>query len=280
MSQGYPDFETHINLRYCIPGVRHASFGQRVPGGSTSRAGWDLTLPGAGRQLAESRRTSPPRLVPQPGFAYSSPMRQPKTPPTLTRRQRHLLDFIEGYIRDNGFAPSLDEMGKHFGLNSLATVHKHLTNLETKGFIRRRPGQSRALELTPPEVRHEAIEIPLLGLAAAGQPIEGVLEHETVSVPDSMVRRSGTYALRVEGESMRDDGILDGDIVVVAHRETADNGQTVVAVLGGAATIKRFYRERGDAVRLQPANAEMKPIRCRASDLAIRGVVIGLLREY
>ncbi len=202
------------------------------------------------------------------------------SPPTLTRRQRHLLDFIESFIRANGFAPSLEEMGTHFGLSSLATVHKHLKNLEAKGLIRRRPGQSRALEIVPVATRHEAIEIPLLGLAAAGEPLEGILEHEVVTVPEGMVRRSGTYALRVEGESMRDDGILDGDIVVVAHREAGENGQTVVAVLDGAATIKRFYREGRDSIRLQPANAEMKPIRCRARDLQIRGVVVGLLRQY
>lgn len=198
---------------------------------------------------------------------------------TLTKRQKELLDFLDGYIRRNGFAPTLDETGRHFGLTSLATVHKHLSNLEGKGFIRRRSGMSRALEVVPRRQSVEAIELPLLGIAAAGRPIEAVLD-EKISVPESLVRRPESYVLKVAGDSMRDDGILDGDLVIVESRQVADNGETVVAVLNSEATIKRFYRERGGRIRLQPANDRMAPILCGEQDLEIRGVVVALLRRY
>lgn len=198
---------------------------------------------------------------------------------TLTKRQKELLDYLEGYIRRFGFAPTLDETGKHFGLTSLATVHKHLTNLEDKGFIRRRSGMSRALEVVPQRHRSEALELPLLGIAAAGRPIEAVLD-ERVSVPEEMVRKADSFVLKVSGDSMRDDGILDGDMVIVESRAVADNGETVVAILNGGATIKRFYRERGGRIRLQPANDTMAPMICGEQDLEIRGVVVALLRRY
>lgn len=198
---------------------------------------------------------------------------------TLTKRQKELLDYLEGYIRRYGFAPTLDETGKHFGLTSLATVHKHLTNLEDKGFIRRRSGMSRALEVVPQRQRAEAIELPLLGIAAAGRPIEAVLD-EKVSVPEELVRKPDSFVLKVSGDSMRDDGILDGDMVVVESRSVADSGETVVAVINGGATIKRFHRERGGRIRLQPANETMAPMICGEQDVEIRGVVVALLRRY
>lgn len=198
---------------------------------------------------------------------------------TLTKRQKELLDFLEGYIRRNGFAPTLDETGKHFGLTSLATVHKHLSNLEDKGFIRRRSGMSRALEVVPRRRRPEAVELPLLGVAAAGRPIEAVLD-EKVTVPEDLVRKPESYVLKVQGDSMRDDGILDGDLVIVESRSVADNGETVVAVLNGEATIKRFYRERNGRIRLQPANERVAPILCGEQDVEVRGVVVALLRRY
>ena len=145
---------------------------------------------------------------------------------TLTRRQKELLDYLEGYIGEKGYAPTLEEIGREFGLTSLATVHKHLTNLEAKGSIRRRPGHSRALEVLREPRPADAVELPLLGEAAAGRPIEAMLHEESIAVPSSMARREGTFALRVRGDSMRDDGILDGDIVVVESRPAADNGQT------------------------------------------------------
>ena len=198
----------------------------------------------------------------------------------LTKRQKELLDFIDNYIQDHGFAPTLDETGRHFGLTSLATVHKHLTNLERKGLIRRRAGMSRALEVVPRNQTLEGVELPLLGMAAAGAPIDVVLDNETITVPENLVRRPDSFALKVSGESMRDAGILDGDIVVVESRETAESGETVVAVLDGAATIKKMHRENGGRIRLQPANDTMKPILCDEAQVQIRGVVVSLLRKY
>lgn len=197
---------------------------------------------------------------------------------TLTRRQKQLLDYLERHIEREGYAPTLEEIGREFGLTSLATVHKHLTNLEAKGSIRRRPGQSRALEVLRENPAAEAVDLPLLGEAAAGVPIEATLHDERVAVPASMVRRKDTFALRVRGDSMQDDGILDGDIVVVESRAIADNGQTVVAVIDGEATVKRFHRERGGRIRLQPANDRYPPMILGERDVEIRGVVVGLLR--
>jgi len=199
---------------------------------------------------------------------------------TLTKRQKELLDYLQSYIEQNGFAPTLDETGKHFGLTSLATVHKHLTNLEGKGVIRRRAGLSRALEVVPPTRRPQAVELPLLGVAAAGRPIEAVLEGERVCVPEELVRRSESFALRVSGDSMKDEGILDGDLVVVESRATAESGETVVAVIEGEATIKRFHRETGGRIRLQPANTQVAPIICDENSVEVRGIVVGLMRRY
>jgi repressor LexA len=199
---------------------------------------------------------------------------------TLTRRQKELLDYLEEHIRNHGYAPTLEEIGRRFGLTSLATVHKHLTNLEEKGLIRRRAGHSRALELVPRNRPSESIELPLLGLAAAGRPIGGLLHDETVSVPAAMVRRPDTFVLRVRGDSMQDEGILDGDLVVVESRPSAESGETVVAVIDGEATVKRFHRERGGRIRLQPANEKYAPMVMRDRDVEVRGVVVGLLRQY
>ena len=199
---------------------------------------------------------------------------------TLTKRQKELLDFLDNYIQRHGFAPTLDETGKHFGLTSPATVHKHLTNLERKGLIRRRSGLSRALEVVPQGKRLDGVELPLLGMAAAGTPMEATLDNERIMVPDDLVRKQESFALKVSGESMRDAGILDGDIVIVESRATADSGETVVAVLDGAATIKKMHREAGGRVRLQPANDAFAPIICSEDDLEIKGVVVSLMRKY
>jgi len=199
---------------------------------------------------------------------------------TLTKRQKELLDFLDDYIQRHGFAPTLDETGKHFGLTSLATVHKHLTNLERKGLIRRRPGLSRALEVVPQSRRLEGVEIPILGMAAAGEPIEAVFDDEKILVPEDLLRHNDSFALRVAGDSMRDAGILDGDVVIVESRSTAESGETVVAVLDGAATIKRMHRENDGRIRLQPANSRFEPILCDEDQIEIRGVVVSLLRKY
>jgi repressor LexA len=199
---------------------------------------------------------------------------------TLTKRQKQLIDYLHDYISEHGYAPTLAEVGQYFGLSSLATVHKHLHNLEQKGFIKRQHNHSRALEVAPSEKHQAARPIRLAGTVAAGAPIEAIESDETIAVPDDFIRRDDTFCLRVKGDSMIDDGIRDGDYIIVEGRDTADNGETVVALIGDEATVKKFYRESGGQVRLQPANATMQPILVSEGDVAIRGVVVGLMRHY
>jgi repressor LexA len=198
----------------------------------------------------------------------------------LTKRQKELFDFLDGYLAQHGYAPTLEEIGTRFKLNSLATVHKHLTNLEQKGLIRRTWNHSRAIELVRPDSAKAAIELPLLGRVAAGRPIEALEVADTVAVPEDFIRRQNTFVLRVVGSSMVGDGILDGDYIVVEERPSAENGETVVATLNGEATVKRFYRERPGKIRLQPANDAMAPIIARDKDVELRGVVVAVLRKY
>lgn len=198
----------------------------------------------------------------------------------LTKRQKELLDYIQAYLTRHGYAPTLEEIGAHFELSSLATVHKHLSNLEEKGLIRRTWNHSRAIELVPQRKKARAVEVPLLGRVAAGRPIEALEQDDTIALPEELIRRDNTYVLRVAGSSMVDDGIWDGDYIVVEERPTAENGETVIATIDGEATVKRFYREKGGKIRLQPANEKMDPIIVRANDLEIRGVVVAVMRKY
>lgn len=200
----------------------------------------------------------------------------------LTRKQREILDFLRATIERHGFAPSFEEIAEQFGYQSLATVHEHLTNLERKGYIRRSFNESRSIELLPPRGSTGATEIPLLGMVAAGMPIESVMAGEVIPVPDAMLPRRGpNYALKVRGESMIDEQILDGDLVVVNGRDSADNGEMVIALVNGSeATVKRFYREPGGWIRLQPANAQMRPLRFQESDVLIQGIVVGVIRKF
>jgi repressor LexA len=198
----------------------------------------------------------------------------------LTKRQKQLLDYLERYLREHGYAPTLEEIGAEFQLASLATVHKHLTNLENKGLIRRTWNHSRAIELTAPNRAAGAVALPLLGRVAAGSPIEEIADADTISVPEEFLRRGKTFVLRVAGNSMIDDGIWDGDFIVVEERSTAENGETVVATVNNEATVKRFYSERGGKIRLQPANDSFAPLIVPASDVEIRGVVVAVMRKY
>ncbi|MBI3783813.1 MAG: transcriptional repressor LexA [Deltaproteobacteria bacterium] len=198
----------------------------------------------------------------------------------LTKRQKELYDYIDDYIATNGYAPTLEEIGERFQLSSLATVHKHLSNLEQKGVIRRKWNFSRAIELVPMQRKTGALDLPLLGYVAAGQPIEAVERDDTFCVPEEFIRRQNTFVLRVKGDSMIEDGICDGDYIVVEERQTANNGETVVALINGDATVKRFQRDKGGKVRLVPANQSMQPIIVKDKDLAIRGVVVAVMRKY
>lgn len=200
----------------------------------------------------------------------------------LTKRQKEILDYINGFIDEQGYAPSFEEIAKAFGYSSLATVHEHLSNLERKGYIRKSYNESRSIEMVPREVGVQAVELPLLGAVAAGLPIEAIQDNESLSVPLDMVRTGrDNFVLRVEGNSMIDEQIRDGDYIVVSAQPTAQDGEVVVALVAGeSATVKKLYRESGNRIRLQPANTSMEPIFVDAGDVAVQGVVVGLIRRY
>jgi len=198
----------------------------------------------------------------------------------LTKRQRDVLDFITRFIEEHGYSPALEEIAHGIGCSSIATVHKHLVNLEAKGAISRKVNRSRSVEPRPGRLRAVA-EIPLLGEVAAGQPIEAIAENENLSLPDQLVRGRDTFALRVRGHSMIDEQVRDGDIILVERTETAENGQTVVALIDGTdVTVKKWYSQDGGTVRLEPANADVEPLVLPAERVSIHGRVIGLLRKY
>ena len=195
----------------------------------------------------------------------------------LTKRQKQILDFINEKLSKKGIAPTLEEIARHFRLASLATVHEHLQALQKKGYLNRQPRQARAME--PKKTSRGLIEIPIRGTIAAGQPIEAIEAiDETITLPKYEISTpSHHYALRVQGNSMINEGIFDGDIVVIREQKTADDGQTVVAIIDeNEATLKKLYREKG-RVRLQPANQIMLPI--YRKNVEIRGVVEKIIRN-
>ncbi len=204
----------------------------------------------------------------------------------ITKRQRQVYDFIAEFVQKNQYSPSFEEIGEGLGLSSLATVHKHITNLEKKGLLSRDYNRSRSIDLLPPKGRlkqamsvNTGMVLPLLGRIAAGQPIEAIERPETISLSD-WVRSKEVFVLEVSGESMQDEHIVNGDYVLVEKSKIAHNGDIVVALVEGTdATLKRFYRE-GDSIRLQPSNAKMKPIIVPARNVEIQGRVIGVLRKY
>jgi len=198
----------------------------------------------------------------------------------LTRRQREIYDFICEFIDEQGYSPSLDEIGTHFGLTSVATVHKHVQHLVEKGLLRKAWNRSRSVEPVDADDAASAT-LPLLGTVAAGAPIEAVEVRETVTVPRDLVPRSGdAFVLQVRGDSMIDEQICDGDYVVVESRSHARDGETVVAVIRGEEATLKTFRPRGRKVRLEPANRRLAAIDLPAGDVEIRGVVRGLVRRY
>ncbi|HEX2094733.1 MAG TPA: transcriptional repressor LexA [Longimicrobiaceae bacterium] len=199
----------------------------------------------------------------------------------LTKRQRQILDYVESFIEAYGYSPSFEEIAEHFGYSSLATVHEHLSNLEQKGLLRKNYNKSRSLEVVRADIGVLAVELPLLGCVAAGLPIEAIPDEDTVSVPHDMVRSGNNYVLRVKGNSMVDEQIRDGDYIIVNSRQTAENGEMVVALINGdSATVKKFYRERDGRIRLQPANPTMQPMYFAADQVEIQGIVVGVIRKY
>jgi repressor LexA len=224
----------------------------------------------------------------------------------LSRRQEEILEFVATFKEENDYSPSLREIAEAFELNSVATVHQHVSALEKKGYFNKGWNVGRSIELTPIAIEKlrrmkqpasnvvplerktawspadstgDSVELPLLGLIAAGSPIEALENKESIVVPSDMVGRRETYVLKVRGNSMIGDGILDGDYVVVEKRDHARNGETVVALINNhEVTLKRFYIE-AEGVRLQPANPAIAPIFLANGDFAIQGVMIGLLRK-
>jgi repressor LexA len=198
----------------------------------------------------------------------------------VTRRQKEILDFLESFVMRNGYSPSFEEIARGMGLKSLATVHKHITNLEKKGLLNRVHNHSRSIDVLPPGVQPPINDrLPLAGRIAAGMPVEAIENEESISLHDVVGNRD-VFALEVRGDSMRDDHIINGDYVLVERARTARQGEIVVALVRGSeATLKRFYAE-GNKVRLQPANVEMEPIYVPAAQVAIQGRVLGVLRKY
>ena len=206
----------------------------------------------------------------------------------LTRRQRQLYEFIGNFVQTHGYSPSFEEIREGLGLNSLATVHKHVTNLEKKGLLHRDANRSRSIDLLAPRGKMKlamaaaasaASSLPMVGRIAAGRPVETFETPETISFSD-FTRSKDVFVLQVTGESMQDEHIVDGDYILVERTQVARDGEIVVALVEGAeTTLKRIYKE-GDHVRLQPSNVTMAPIVMPATSVEIQGRVIGVLRKY
>ena len=203
----------------------------------------------------------------------------------LTPKQKEILDFISDFGRERGFAPSQSEIAKHFGFKSLGTVQNYLVRLEREGALQKVWNGKRALTVTPPTTPLTSAatpsfyELPLLGRVAAGRPIEALESGQSIEVPPSMIKRGEHFVLKVAGNSMIEDGILNDDFIIVKKQKSAENGQTVVALLDNEATVKRFHR-KGSTVELHPANAAYRPIIVDSLvDFAIEGVVVGVIRR-
>lgn len=213
-------------------------------------------------------------------FLATSPLFRYNPRMAVTRRQKEVLDFLESFVSRNGYSPSFEEIARGLELKSLATVHKHISNLERKGLLDRVHNRSRSIDVVPAGTRTRSSErLPLMGRIAAGLPVEAAENSESISLHD-VVGNKDVFALEVRGDSMRDEHIINGDFVLVERTRTARQGEIVVALVRGAeTTLKRFYLE-GNQVRLQPANLEMDPIFVPASQVSIQGRVLGVLRRY
>jgi len=197
----------------------------------------------------------------------------------LTKRQKQILDYIKNFIQDKGYSPSLEDIRRHFKLSSRSTAHYYVETLARKGYLNKLDNQARAIEITNRKERSDLVEIPLLGVIAAGEPIEAIENPETIKVPKSQLSKAGEhYALRVQGNSMIDEGIFDGDIVVIRKQPDAENGETVVALINdNEVTLKKIYKEK-TGFRLQPANPNLKPIFTK--ELIVQGKVITVIRKF
>ena len=206
----------------------------------------------------------------------------------ITKRQREIYDFIARFVAEHGYSPSFEEIGEGTDLSSLATVHKHVTNLEKKGLLKRDYNRSRSIDVLPPRgalkksmevAASAAMELPLMGRIAAGRPVEALQNPETISLAD-FTRSKEVFVLQVKGDSMQDEAILDSDYILVEKTSAVRNGEIVVALVDGMeSTLKRIFKE-GDKVRLQPSNAAMQPVIVSAAAVQVQGRVIGVLRKY
>ncbi len=202
----------------------------------------------------------------------------------LTKRQKQVVDFVAGFVDENGYSPSYGEIAHGLGLASLATVHKHISALEAKNYLKRGFNRSRSLELGPKYVqehkRRRDLEVPLLGKIAAGRPVEAIEQRATLSFADFAGNRD-TYALEVRGDSMIEDHICDGDMILIERATEVRDGEIVVALVSGTdTTLKRIYREPGGRIRLQPANSSLAPIYAPASEVQVQGRLLAVLRKY
>ncbi len=198
----------------------------------------------------------------------------------LTKRQKEIFDFICESLGEDGYAPSLEEIGERFGLSSVATVHKHVQNLVEKGLLRKAWNRSRSIEVVDQAPRSDSVEIQLMGNVAAGGPIEAVANPESIGVPAQMGGRRQCIGLRVQGDSMIEDHIVDGDVVILESRNLPRAGETVVALIRREeCTLKKFYQD-GGKIRLVPANERLRAMEFPAEDIDIQGVVVGLIRGY
>ncbi len=210
----------------------------------------------------------------------------------LTPTRKAIYEFIKNYIAQHEIAPSYEEIRKRFGFHSMHSVHRHIQQLEAQGLIQRPArGKKRAIQI----VGHaaglvgrsaasrgadaSAVALPLLGTVAAGRPIDAIVNAETIEVPEELIGRGEHFALRVKGDSMIDDGICDGDVLIINQQFTAENGQTVIALINNEATVKKFFK-RGNRVELRPSNPLMKSIFVKADELRVQGIVVGLLRKF
>ena len=206
----------------------------------------------------------------------------------ITKRQREIYDFIARFVAERGYSPSFEEIGDGTDLSSLATVHKHITNLEKKGLLKRDYNRSRSIDVLPPRgalkksmevAASAAMELPLMGRIAAGRPVEALQNPETISLAD-FTRSKEVFVLQVKGDSMQDEAILDGDYILVEKTSVVRNGEIAVALVDGMeSTLKRIFKE-ADKVRLQPSNAAMQPVIVSAAAVQVQGRVIGVLRKY
>ena len=197
----------------------------------------------------------------------------------ITKRQKEVLDFIRNFVERCGSSPSFEEIASGLELSSLATVHKHISNLERKGLLNRAHNRGRSIDLTPERKPATMQDIPLMGRIAAGRPLEAMEYRDSLSLND-LVDNKAVFALEVSGESMRDDHIMSGDFVLVEKAQTARQGEIVVALVDGTETTLKHYYLEGDTVRLQPANSEMEPIYVPAAQVAIQGRVLAIVRKF